>query len=135
MTVTFDQIRLQEAKKTALKEKLKICAELASQLHEEVAKQFELETKLKAEDHWLSLRDTIHFTGHTSNVCKTFVTVRYVLRKKSLFKDAIVLHGTVYVAAKSAKYFHVEGPAKLDIDILNKYINFLSTKLADIKGS
>lgn len=135
MTVTFDQIRLQEAKKTALQEKLQICADVVSQLHAEVKKQFESQTKLLAEDHWISLRDTDSFVGHTNNVCDTYISIRYVVRKKSLFKDAIILYGDVYVKTKAYKFFRVEGPAELDINILNKYINHVSLKLAQIKGS
>lgn len=134
MSLTFDDIRLKEAKKIALQEKLQICADLVSELHAEVAKQFELETKLSADDHWSFLSDTEYFADHTNNVGKAYVSVRYVLRKKSFFRDAIVLVGTIFITRKTSSNFYIDGPVKLDVDCLNKYISHLSIKLAQIKG-
>lgn len=135
MTLTFDDIRLREASKTALKEKLQICADLVSQLHEEVRKQFESQTKLSAEDHWHLLRDTEYFSDHVSHVCNVYVSIKFVVRKKSFLKDAIILHGDVYVKQKNYNFFRIEGPADLSIDILNQYNSYLSAKIAQIKGS
>lgn len=134
MALTFDDIRLKEAEKTAFKEKLKTCAIVVSELHAEVARQFEEQTKLPSKDHWQSLRRTAPFLDHTRSVCHIFVTIEYVIREKSFFKDAIVLHGTVYVDKQTASHFYIEGPAELDINILNKYISHVSHKIAQLKG-
>lgn len=131
--ITFDSIRKQEVKKIALKEKTEICGKLVSELHQLVTKEFENTTKLLAKDHWPSLRKTSYFSEHTSNVCTDQVTIEYVIRKKSFFKNAIILCGTVMVDSANCLFLRVQGPAVLDITILNKYINYLSTKIAQIK--
>ena len=133
MSISFQDIRLKEAQKTFKKDQLLICANVVSEYCQEVFQSFEKETGLIAKEHCLDLSQTDLFNKYFKRVSPTTASIYYVVRKKSFFKDAIVLTGEISFLPNNYAYMRMENSSEDPSRYIDQFISLISSELALLK--
>lgn len=136
MSYTFQDVSLKAKQKKDNLDSLQVAADVIATYCEKVHKAFEKETGLKAEDHYRDLINTSYFDKYFTYVTKGSAFIEYVVRKKSFFKDAIVLKGEVYFYKDSNSIrVHIENSSIDPAPYLKQFVNQISSESALLKGN
>lgn len=134
MSISFQDIRLKAQQKLDYNAQVEICANVVSDYCQKVYKSFESETKLDVNKHFAELLNTTHFLEYFTFLNEHSATFVYPIRKKSLFKDAINLKGTVYFknTTTALLHFHIDGPCEDALIHIKQFTTIISAKLAQL---
>ena len=134
MGLTFQDIRLKVQSFNDQQDQLKVCKDVVTQYCQQVFEAFEKETGLKAVDHYQELIKTTYFDDYFQNVTLTSASIYYVVRKKSFFKDAIILKGMVFFdPAVIYPRVYLENSSADPAPFLKQFVNEISTQTAMLK--
>lgn len=136
MSYTFQDVSLKAKQKKDSLDNLQVAADVIAIYCGKVYTAFEKETGLKAENHYKDLVYTSYFDKYFTYVTKGSAFIEYVVRKKSFFKDAIVLKGEVYFNQdpKSIRV-HIENSSIDPTPYLKQFVNQISYESALLKGN
>lgn len=136
MSYTFQDVSLKAKQKKDILDNLQVAADVIATYCKKVHEAFEKETGLKAEDYYKDLVSTSYFDKYFSSVFEGCAYIEYVVRKKSFFKDAIVLKGEVYFKQDpKAIRVYIENSSIDPTPYLKQFVNQISSESALLKGN